>query len=173
MGSILRPEPFAAKLLTSESLTLSNEQQRYIREILASACSDSKFAEKAYEAIRRVLIGGSVVAPAITSLNPSSVVVGEPSFTLRVLGTGFTVDSKIHFNGGEEPTTYVSPTELTTGVNMGTVTLPVTVPVVVVGSDGVSSDPASFEFTAAAPPSAFTAPPKAVVAPKVDLSVKK
>lgn len=54
----------------------------------------------------------------VTELDPESAEIGEPSFTLHVLGTGFGPDSKIVFNGNEEPTTFVSPEELTTGVNM-------------------------------------------------------
>jgi hypothetical protein len=65
-------------------------------------------------------IEGDVVNPelSVTELVPATAVIGEPSFTLRVLGTGFGPDSKIVFNGYEEPTTFVSPNEVTTGVNM-------------------------------------------------------
>jgi len=54
----------------------------------------------------------------VTSLEPAQAVIGDESFNLTVRGTGFGPDSKIVFNGYEEPTIFVSPEELTTGVNM-------------------------------------------------------
>jgi hypothetical protein len=146
MPVTLKPDPFSATLLESPPLDVSLEQQHYIRKILDIACSDSKFAEKAYTAIWRVLTGGNVTPPKVTSLNPSSIVLGSPSFPLRVVGTGFTPTSVIVFNGGEEPTLYLSSTELTTGVDMSTATTAITVGVAVLNEDGVLSDPVNFEF---------------------------
>jgi hypothetical protein len=54
----------------------------------------------------------------VSELEPSSAEIGDESFTLHVHGTGFGPEAKIIFNGHEEPTTFVSTTELTTGVNM-------------------------------------------------------
>lgn len=54
----------------------------------------------------------------LTSLVPDTATLGDPSFTLQVLGTGFSGASVIVFAGQDEETTYVSPTEVTTGVNM-------------------------------------------------------
>lgn len=93
---------------------------------------------------------GEPVAPVVSSLNPNSAVLGSPSFTLRVLGSGFTPSSVIIFNGGEEPTTFVSPTEITTGVNMGTAGVAVAVPVKVRNANGLESAPVDFTFSEAA-----------------------
>jgi hypothetical protein len=144
---VLFQDPFSPKLLTSPVLPVTEEQKMYVRKVLDKACSDSRFADKAYVAIAYILSGGSVVVPNILSLSPSSAEVGDPDFTLHVHGTGFTPTSKIFFNGGEEPTTYVSASELTTGVSMATVSGASVVPVNVVSADGVSSTPLNFTFT--------------------------
>jgi len=86
--------------------------------------------------------------PTVTSLAPATVALGSPSFTVHVIGTGFTPDSVIVWNGYDEPTTVVSPTEVTTGVNMGVWQAPATVPVAVRTAAGTSA-PLSFTFTAA------------------------
>jgi hypothetical protein len=151
MPSILHPDPFSPVLLSSTALRVSPEQRNFIREILEIACSDSKFAEKAYRAIELVLTAGSVVPPVIVSLDPPSAVLGSPSFTLRVSGTGFTPGSVIMFNGSEEPTTFVSNLEVTTEVDMSTAGVAVAVPVAVLNPDGVLSDPMNFTFLESAP----------------------
>jgi hypothetical protein len=87
--------------------------------------------------------------PTVASLVPATVALGAPSFTVRVLGANFTADSVIVWNGYDEPTTVVSPTEVTTGVNMAVWQAPATVPVAV-RAGGVVSAPVSFTFTAAA-----------------------
>lgn len=51
--------------------------------------------------------------PALTSLAPNQVVAGGPAFTLTVNGTGFYSGSKVRWNGVEQPTTFVSATQLT------------------------------------------------------------
>jgi hypothetical protein len=142
--------PFSPTLFNSEVLAVSEEQKEYIRELLKICCSDSQFANKAYNGLVAILTAGSVVAPSITSLSPSSAAIGSPVFDLHVIGTGFTPASKIVFNGIEEPTTYVSATELTTGINMPLWQAPVIVPVTVTEGDLIS-DQMLFEFTASTP----------------------
>ena len=101
----LYQDPFAPILFSSEKLEVSLEQQEYIKLILNKACSDTRFAEKAYASILIVLTQGGVKPPVVTSLNPSSVKIGEPAFDIHVIGSNFTDSSKILFNGYEEPTT--------------------------------------------------------------------
>ena len=79
-------------------------------------------------------------APIITSLDPDTVVLGAPSFTVRVLGTGFVEDSVIVWNGSDEPTTFVSETEVTTGVNMDTASAAVSVSVAVRNGEALSNE---------------------------------
>jgi len=129
------------------SLQTTTEQESYIREILDICCSDSLFAKKAYLAIQYILTGAAPVAPVVSSLNPATAVIGDPSFDIHVIGTGFDATSVITFNGLDEPTLLVSETELSTGVNMSLWVAPATVPVAVRNGDLVS-EPVNFEFTA-------------------------
>ena len=91
--------------------------------------------------------GGLPEELTITDLDPISAVVGSPDdITLRVIGVGFSLLSKIFFNNGEETTVFVSITELTTIVKPSLVSAPVTVPIEV--HDGpVVSNQVIFEFT--------------------------
>lgn len=87
---------------------------------------------------------------AVTALVPDTVAIGAPSLTLHVQGTGFTADSVISFAGHDEPTTLVSPTEVTTGIDMTVWLGPDTVAVTVRNGDGAPTAPLAFTFTAAA-----------------------
>jgi hypothetical protein len=93
--------------------------------------------------------GPGAAAPTLTALEPATVVIGAPSLTLHVKGTGFTASSVISFAGHDEPTTLVSATEVTTGIDMGVWLGPDAVPVTVRNGDGAPSAPLTFTFTAA------------------------
>ena len=54
----------------------------------------------------------ALAPPAITSLNPSSATAGSPSFTLKVIGTGFLSTDVVLWNGAALATQPVSNTEL-------------------------------------------------------------
>src|SRR5690606_34902151 len=54
--------------------------------------------------------------PAITKLVPGDATAGGSSLVLRVIGEGFVAGSEVHWNGEIRPTTFVSGTELTSGV---------------------------------------------------------
>ena len=70
--------------------------------------------------------------PTLASLNPNTAVAGDPTqIVLHCIGTGFMAESVIVFNGGVEPTTMVSATELTTIVNPVTATTPGSYPVLI------------------------------------------
>lgn len=118
------------------------------------------WTEHAYEWPTADLLSWSgMAAPTATALVPTSATIGDPSFTVHVQGTGFTPSSVILWNGLEEPTTVVSPTELTTGVNMPLWTAPAVVPVTVqTGGVHVTDPPLTFEFLPAAPPLTRTGP---------------
>ncbi len=87
--------------------------------------------------------------PTVTGLAPATVVLGDPSFTLHVNGTDFVDGAVITFAGLDEPTTFVSATEVTTGVNMSVWLAPDAVPVAVRNPDGAVSGSLPFTFTAA------------------------
>src|SRR6476660_3070153 len=50
--------------------------------------------------------------PAITSVSPTAVTAGGPSFLLTVNGANFVSSSVVQWNGGARATTVVSPTQL-------------------------------------------------------------
>jgi subtilisin family serine protease len=52
-------------------------------------------------------------SPTITSVSPTTVPLDGPSYTLTVNGTGFVPTSVVNFNLYDQPTTYVSSTQLT------------------------------------------------------------
>ena len=84
----------------------------------------------------------------LTDIDPDSVVIGMTDFTLTVTGSGFTPESVIVFDDEEMPTTFLSPTQLTT--NPPSPAEPDTVDVEVSRGDDMS-DVLLFEFTAEAP----------------------
>ena len=139
--------PFYPKLIASSPLNASAEQKYYINEILEIVCSDSQFRKKALLGITYIMNGGEMPLPVVASLSPNTVVLGEPSFDIHVIGTNFTPLSTIIFNGYEEPTTYISPTELTTGVNMPLWQAPAVVPISVKNGLDVESNKINFTFT--------------------------
>jgi hypothetical protein len=89
---------------------------------------------------------GSDPMPVVASLNPVSAFLGDPSFTLHVIGTGFDSGSMIIWNGSPEPTIFVSATELTTIVNMDTAEVAIDIPVQVQTSTGAVSNAKIFQL---------------------------
>lgn len=72
--------------------------------------------------------------PTITSLSPSSAIVGGASFTLTVNGTGFLSGATVSFNGNSLAATFVSATQITATIpaalitNTGTISVTATNP---------------------------------------------
>jgi hypothetical protein len=87
-------------------------------------------------------------APTLTSLTPNTAVIGDPMVTMEVRGTDFIEESVIVFNGGEEATTFVDKTKLTTGVNPETASVPGSYPVLV-RTFSHETEPQFFSFTEA------------------------
>jgi hypothetical protein len=154
MAELVRPlhhDPFAPVLFSSPALELTEEQKQYMWEIIQLGASDSRFAQKTYNSIIVILTHGSQPLPQVNSISPTSAALGSESFDLHVSGANFDPEAKIVWNGAVEPTTFVSETELTTGVNMGTAEQAVQVPVQVQNENGALSNTQLFEFTPAAP----------------------
>lgn len=87
------------------------------------------------------------VAPVVTSLSPNEAVAGDPTdIVMSVIGTGFGEGSIIVFNGWDEPTTLVSPTEVTTGVKPSLFVVPADCPVGVRNGSAMSNEEI-FSFT--------------------------
>lgn len=63
------------------------------------------------------ITAGTVPVAVLTSLVPNTRVIGTAVFTLRVLGSNFTPQSKISFDAVDLTTVYVSATEVTAQVD--------------------------------------------------------
>jgi hypothetical protein len=89
------------------------------------------------------------VAPVISSLSPSTAVAGDASdVTLVVTGDGYMPNAVLMFGGLDEPTTFVSPTEVSTIVKCSLFVNPDDVAVNVRNGSAISNELA-FTFTAA------------------------
>lgn len=100
-----------------------------------------------------VIVDSSAPAPTLTSLSPNTAELGSAVALVTLTGTGFTRNSVIVWNGGDEPTDYVSPTQVTTYVRPSTASTPGGYPVLV--RDGPRrTAPQTFTFTEPAPPEA-------------------
>lgn len=163
-------DPFKPTLFNSPALRVTDEQRGYVRKVLDLACSDSKFSEKAYQALIYIMTHGSDPLPLVNSLNPVSAYLGDPSFTLHVIGTGFDSGSKIIWNGSAENTIFVSSTELTTVVNMDTAEVAIDIPVQVQTSTGAVSGVKIFQLLH--PPTVLAAKSKPEAKPVVKTSFK-
>jgi outer membrane protein assembly factor BamB len=67
--------------------------------------------------------------PTVTSLAPSSTIVGSPGFTLTVNGANFTIASAVLWGGTPVPTTLVSPNQLTASISASQIASTGTTPV--------------------------------------------
>jgi hypothetical protein len=86
------------------------------------------------------------ITPVLSSLNPNTAVSGDPDFVLSCVGTNFRSSSVIIFGIEDEPTTFVSDTEVTTGVKPS-LFAPAVVPVKIRTPGLADTDPVDFTFT--------------------------
>lgn len=87
--------------------------------------------------------------PSLTALVPASAVLGDPDFTLSVQGNNFSPGATIVFAAQDEPTTFVSYSELTTGVDMSVWLGADVLQVTVRGANGEHSNALPFTFMVA------------------------
>jgi hypothetical protein len=87
--------------------------------------------------------------PVVTSLSPNTAAIGGADVEMTVAGTGFSEESVIVFNGGDEVTAYESATALKTTVKPSLATVEGPVPVAVRNGPALSEQ-LEFTFTAAA-----------------------
>jgi hypothetical protein len=80
------------------------------------ARSNARTYKRGYDSIPHPVWGDSlVVSSTITNLAPATAAIGV-SGALVVTGTGFSPQSKVYFDGDLRPTTYDSPTQLTSSI---------------------------------------------------------
>jgi hypothetical protein len=90
-------------------------------------------------------IPGSEAKPEIEALDPDEIETGAADTVLHVHGSGFTESSVIHFAGQDEPTSFVSDSEITTGLKPSLWQEAVVVECKVKNGDQ-ESEPVEFEF---------------------------
>jgi hypothetical protein len=78
--------------------------------------------------------------PVLNSINPSSANLGDPDLTMHANGSKFVDGSVIVFNGGDEPTTFISDNQLSTIVRPSTATTPGSYGVNIRNPDGQYAD---------------------------------
>jgi hypothetical protein len=88
---------------------------------------------------------GEPRVPILSQVQPAVAVIGGADLILQCIGSNFTPAAYITFNGGQEPTEWVSDTEVTTIVKPSTATTPGEYPVTVVTPFG-ETEPQLFEF---------------------------
>ena len=99
-------------------------------------------------------IGTEYETPEIEELEPDEVEAGSAEdITMHVHGSGFTDKSVITFNGLDEPTVFVSESEVTTIVKPSLFTVPAVCPVTV-KNGAYESEEVEFEFLEAETPAA-------------------
>jgi len=84
--------------------------------------------------------------PTVSALEPDTAVLGSADIDLVVTGTGFNELTKIVFNGFDEPTKLLSPTEVSTGVKPSLFSVAEALPVGV-RTGSLVSDTLDFTFT--------------------------
>ncbi|HTR02273.1 MAG TPA: PQQ-dependent sugar dehydrogenase [Thermoanaerobaculia bacterium] len=58
-------------------------------------------------------------APVVTDMSPTTVIAGDPGFTLTVNGSSFVSQSVVVWNGAGRPTAFVSSSQLTATISAG------------------------------------------------------
>ena len=90
------------------------------------------------------------LAPTLGSLVPSSGTAGGPAFTMTVNGAGFVSTSTMKFNGTAEPTTFVSPAQVTASIPATAIAASGTFPVTVTSPAPGGGTSSSLNFTVSA-----------------------
>jgi hypothetical protein len=105
--------------------------------------------------------------PAVTQLNPASVVAGSAGFALTVNGSGFATGAVVRLNGVDRATAFVSSSQLTATVLAGDIAAAGNVPVTVFNptpGGGVSN---TVNLTVTEPPPQNPAPVANLLSPSV------
>lgn len=111
--------------------------------------------------------GGGTVnpVPAVSSISPASVTVGDPAFTLTVTGTNFISGSVVNWNGSALATTFVSATQLTASVTAPLLTTAGTANITVFNATPGGGTSNVVVFTVAAPAATNPVPTTTSISP--------
>jgi hypothetical protein len=100
---------------------LPDEETQWYDDHSALIQEDTDRVQTAEDAVARQRIADAetlATSMRVSSIWPQWAKLGDPSFLLHVIGSGFTPTTKIVFAGNPEPISFVSPTEITTWINM-------------------------------------------------------
>jgi hypothetical protein len=113
---------------------------------------DPQKAAERRDALEEAVGGGEPEepkAPVLTSLDPAQLPVWAQDTEVKFVGSGFTVNSRIIWNGGEEPTGFIDTQTLSTIVKPSTVGSPPPVTVQAWVKEGeLESEKVDFTFIA-------------------------
>ena len=109
------------------------------QSMLDPSLSISSFGEDEAGEVYVCDLGGAVYRidgvpnpiPAVSTLQPNTVVAGDPDFTLTVNGSSFAPGATVQWNGADRPTTFISPTKVSAQIPASDLTVPGIVPVTV------------------------------------------
>jgi hypothetical protein len=88
-----------------------------------------------------------VLAPTLSSVNPTTVAAGSAAFTLTATGTNFAGGTVVMWNGTSLPTTVASTTQLTAKVTAALIKSAGTVTIRAMKSDSTTSDTLTLTIT--------------------------
>ena len=89
----------------------------------------------------------SDVAPVLSSVSPTSALVGSTTVNLSLVGSNFVPDSFVRFNGAALPTTFVDANDLTATLPGGLLVLDGVFPITVTNPDTSGAIPSAANFT--------------------------
>ena len=92
-----------------------------------------------------------VVAPTITSLDPTSIVSGGPSFTLKVTGANFLSTVQARVNGVNRPTQFVDSRHINITIPSTDLTSPRTLSITALNPGATASAPVLFQVVSNVP----------------------
>ena len=91
----------------------------YTDTITMEGCYDSACTQLLQNSPLTIKVTYIVQADPVTlsSISPSAVLAGGAGFTLTLTGSNFSTNSVVIFNSSPQPTTFVSPTQLTANID--------------------------------------------------------
>jgi outer membrane protein assembly factor BamB len=131
----------------------------YTDTITMEGCYDSGCSQQLQDSPMTIKVTYIVQADPVTltSISPSGVVAGSSGFTLTLTGTKFSKDSVVIFNTSSQPTTFVSPTQLTASIAANMLVTPEEGVVTVASSSQANAD--------------ISAPPNSVIVGSPDFTL--
>jgi hypothetical protein len=93
----------------------------------------------------------SGATPVITSLNPSSIVAGNPDFTLQVTGANFTLDTQVRIDNAPRPVEFVNSTTVRATIPAFDVAVPRTFSVTALNPGFPASGAVTFQVVSNVP----------------------